>query len=116
MKSFLSQPFCQRIYLTLDPLAFTRRYNRYAADDEKMLITELEDCVGMAAHLEAKGKSPLFMMYLQSDCDDATLYHESLHLAHYLMDFSGAPISMDSTETQAYLMTHIAAMAKEKLL
>ena len=116
MKSFLVQPFCQRIYVTDDPQAFVRKYNRHAPDDARMTVSELNTCVGMAAHLDSPTNSPVFIIYLRADSDDATLYHEALHMTHYVMDYSGAPLSIESTETQAYLMTYIADITRKKLL
>jgi hypothetical protein len=115
MKSFLIQPFHQRIHLTTIPGEFRRKYNAHAPENGLMELSEFEECRGMAAHLVKKGKPALFMLYLSHDYDEGTLYHESLHLAHFVMDYASAPISMESTETQAYLMEHIAATARNKL-
>lgn len=115
MKSFLVQPFHQRVYVSQDPAAFSSKVNKYAPADEQMEAKELDDCRGMAVHLCKDGKVALFMLYLRNDYDDTTLFHECLHLAHYMMDYCSAPISMESTELQAYLMEHIAATTRKKL-
>lgn len=80
-----------------------------------MGLSDMDNIRGMAAHLEEEGKPVLFMLYLTVGCDASTLYHEALHMAHYVMAFSGAPISLDSSEMQAYLMEHIAESAQKKM-
>ena len=115
MKSFLVQPFHQRVYVTAGSQEFQRKYNSYAPETERMELKELEDCRGMAVHLTKKNKPALFMLYLAYDYDDSTLFHECLHLAHFVMEYASAPISLESTETQAYLMEHIAATTRKKL-
>lgn len=115
MKSFLIQPFHQRVHVTADPQEFQRKYNTYASETERMELKELEDCRGMATHLLKKDKAALFMLYLEPNHDDSTLFHECLHMAHFVMDYVCAPISMESTETQAYLMESIVANVRKKL-
>lgn len=115
MKSFMVQPFSQRVYVTKDKKQFSSRYNRNIGNGEKMTITELESCAGMAVHLERKEKAALFMMYMRDDCP-YTLFHESLHMAHFIMHYCDAPINLESTETQAYLLEHIAKMTHKKLV
>ena len=115
MKSFLVQPFHQRVYVTTDPHKFKNKYNSYAIETDRMELKELADCRGMAVHLTKKNKPALFMLYLADEYEDSTLFHECLHLAHFVMEYASAPISVESTETQAYLMEYIAATTRKKL-
>jgi hypothetical protein len=41
-----------------------------------------------------------------------TLMHESIHLAHCIMDHAGIPISIDNTEVEAYLACQIYSLIK----
>lgn len=113
MKSFLVQPFHQRVHLTTEVGEFIAKYNRYCVESEKMTEKELESCVGMAIHLD-EGK-PLFMLYIPLTVSCGTLFHEALHMAHFIMHYASAPVSMESTETQAYLMENIASSIRKKL-
>jgi hypothetical protein len=115
LKSFKVQPFGQRVYVSREPSRVVSRYNNHAAAEDKCTLEELAGCRGMAIHLEPKGKSKvLFLLYLRG-WDPTTLFHESLHMAHFLMEYCSAPINMESTEMQAYLMEHIADNAAKKL-
>ena len=87
MKSFLVQPFHQRIHISQNAKAFRSKFNKYAPIDEHMDDKELEDCRGMAVHLTKDGKQALFMLFLRHDYDDSTLSHEELHLAHFIMNY-----------------------------
>jgi len=113
LKSFLVQPFHQRVHITTEVGEFVSKYNKCCGDTDKMTIKEMDNCRGMAAHLD-EGK-PLFMIFVPQDVPHGTLYHECLHMAHYIMHYSSAPISMDSTETQAYMMENIADNIRKKL-
>lgn len=113
MKSFLVQPFHQRVHVATRPAEFIAKYNRHCTESEKMHLKELHQCRGMAAHLD-EGK-PLFILYLPENVSCGTLFHECLHMTHFIMDYASAPISMESTETQAYLMESIAATVRKKL-
>lgn len=122
MKSFKVQPFAQRIYVSQDSHQTVTRYNNHAGCDEKTSLGELSGCRGMAFHLMPKGKSPaLFLLYLPDDwsrntfVDISTLFHEALHLTHFVMDYCALPLGLESTEAQAYLMEHIADMVQRKL-
>ncbi len=123
MKSFIVQPWNQRVYVSSDPARVIARYNRHSDAEEKMTLDELENCRGMAIHLQPKGKcKTLFLLFLSPSWDPThfadlqTLHHEALHMGHFLMEYCGQPINMDSTETQAYLMEHIAERARRKML
>lgn len=116
MRSFTVQPFDKKVYLTSDPAEFTRRYNLYAST-EPMTESELKGCRGMAAHVVRDDKAPhaLFLLYLPQDYDVSTVFHEALHMAHFLMDYTGMPIDMESTELQAYTMEYIAGQVFKRL-
>tara|TARA_B110000908_G_scaffold154880_1_gene192594 strand:+ start:333 stop:677 length:345 start_codon:yes stop_codon:yes gene_type:complete len=113
LKSFLVQPFHQRVHVTTASGEFIAKYNRHCTESEKIQIKELDQCRGMAVHLD-EGK-PLFMLYLPGDVSCGTLFHECLHMAHFIMDYASAPVSLESTETQAYLMENIAATVRKKI-
>ena len=129
MKSFLIEPWGQRVYVSSDPKRTMSRYNKHpsCAGEDQTSLEELLENRGMAMHFEGKGQNkPLFLFWLAPDQQlpqltakeweaISTVFHEALHMAHYLMDYCGAPINMDSTETQAYLMEHIAEMVRKKL-
>lgn len=115
MKSFTVQPFGQRIHVTADAAEFVRRHNRHAPEAERTTLQEIAGCAGMASHFEVHGDDAVFLLYMREDYDADTLYHESLHLAHFVMHFCNVPISVESTETQAYLMGDIATRAAEKI-
>ena len=114
MKSFMMQPFDKRVYITQCPVEFANRYSLY--DTEVMLPEELNACQGMAGHV-VRNKAPnaLFIIYLAQGTPPSVLWHESLHMTHFLMDYCGMPIDMESTELQAYTMECIAMMAAKRL-
>ena len=114
MKSFMVQPFAQRVSCTKDKKQFASRYNRNVGDGEKLTIAELDTCSGMAVYLDKRDKPPLFMIFLSTDCT-FTLFHESLHMTHFIMSYCDAPINIESTETQAYLLEYIAKQGRLKL-
>lgn len=116
MKSFTAQPFGFRVHVTSCPKEFTTRHNLYAPPYAHMKPEEAARCAGMADH-QVREKSPhaLFLMYLPEGFSMSTLFHESLHMAHYIMEYAGSPIDLESTETQAYLMEYIAESALKKL-
>ena len=123
MKSFKVEPWGQRVYVSSDSKKVMARYNNHAACVEKETAEDFLDCRGCAYYLPAKGRNKVLFMYYVSPSwsplvwdDLSTLFHEALHMAHYLMEYCGAPINLDSTETQAYLMEHIALMARKKLI
>lgn len=73
-----------------------------------------------------KGLSAAFTVYNHDDgthfyvmkCekwDDVNLLHESIHVAHEIMNRVGVPISYENTEAEAYLVEHIYIQAKKKL-
>ena len=113
MKSFLVQPFHQRVHITTTVEECVAKYNKHCGELEKMTLKEMAKCRGMAVHLDET--KPLFMIYVPQDVPHGTLYHECLHMAHFIMHYSSAPISMDSTETQAYMMENIAENVRKKL-
>ena len=122
MKSFKVQPFSQRIYVSQNASQTVTRYNNHAGCDEKTSEEELHGCRGIAFHLAPTGKSlALFLLYLPADwnhsnfADISTLFHEALHLTHFVMDYCSLPLALESTEAQAYLMEHIADMVQRKL-
>lgn len=116
MKSFRVPPFNVRVYVTSEPEEFVKRHNLYASSDDAMDEGELTGCLGMAAHqVRAKAPHALFLLYLPPDCTAGTLFHEALHLTHFLMEYHGMPIDMESTELQAYTMEYVAAQAARKL-
>lgn len=112
MKSFLVQPFHQRVYLTSDVTEFVSKYNKHCVESEKVTPRELASCLGMAVHLDED--KPLFMLYLPELVSCGTLFHEALHMAHFIMHYSSAPVSIESTETQAYLMENIVSSIRKK--
>lgn len=113
MKSFLVQPFHQRVYITTVIGECLAKYNRNCGELEKLTLKEMVGCRGMAMHLDEV--KPLFMIYVTKDVSHGTLYHECLHMAHFIMHYSSAPISLDSTEIQAYMMENIAENIRKKL-
>lgn len=115
MKSFTVQPFGVQVGLTSDPAEFVRWYNKYEPPANRMDIEEMTGVRGMAAHSEDRPKDPKFVLFVAPDHDTATLYHEALHIVHYVMEFHGMPINLESSDTQAHLMEYIVAMAEKKL-
>lgn len=113
MKSFRAEPFNQRIGVTTDPKQCVAWYNRYQPS-KKMTIEELGDCCGMALYLPKREAEPRFVIYMDKELDISTLFHESLHAAHNVMKYCCVDINYGSTETQAYLMEHIAGKVREK--
>ena len=115
MKSFVVQPFAQKIGVTSDPKEFLAWWNKYNENADKMDFKQLARCQGMAAALDERPKLPQYVIYLPVDYTITTVFHEALHMAHFIMERCMAPINAESTETQAYLMEHIAEKAVEKL-
>lgn len=115
MKSFIVQPFAQKIGVTSDPKAFIEWWNKYNANVDKMDLKELGRCQGMAAALDDRPKLPQYVIYMPVDFTVTAVFHEALHMAHFVMERCMAPINAESTETQAYLMEHIAEKVMEKL-
>ena len=113
MKSFLVQPFHQRVHLATEVEECVTKYNKHCGQLEKMTVKELQKCRGMAIHLDES--KPLFMIYVPHDVSHGTLFHECLHMTHFIMQFSSAPITLESTEIQAYMMENIAENIRKKL-
>ena len=101
------QPFGQRVYVTADAKAFVRAYNRIS--EVAMELDEADRCDGMAVRGEK------FLIYVRPGADHSTYYHEALHMAHFIMEHCAQDINLESTETQAYLMEHIAESVRKKL-
>lgn len=115
MKSFIVLPFRVRMGVTSSAKEFVNWWNKYCAAKDKLDQSYIERCAGMAGVLDDRPQSPLFVMYLAPEYSESILFHESLHMAHFIMDYSESPINLDSTEVQAHLMEHIAAKVTEKL-
>lgn len=62
----------------------------------------------MAGSLEFDGQGEFIYMVIP-DCPWAisNLAHEAVHVAHFIMDSRGIPISMENTESEAYLVGYI---------
>jgi hypothetical protein len=113
MKSFLVAPFGQRIGVASSPEQLVSWYNR-GLSGKKLTLKELASCDGMSCHLPKRKTTPYFAIWIDTDAPTSTLFHESLHAAHNVMDYCGVPINLGSSETQAYLMEHIAEKVLEK--
>ena len=112
MKSFVVPPWGQRVHVTDNLARFVSRYNRHATDN--FTQSDYGGAVGLAVKVDT-AKGPLFMLYLSRGCCAGTLHHEALHMAHFIMEYAGAGISIETTETQAYTMEYIAQQAGTKL-
>lgn len=116
MKSFLVQPFGQRVYVTADGGEFLARYNREKRKHKKaMKPTELDGTNGMAVSIKTQHGIRYFALYIKDPKTLSTIFHESLHMTHFLMKHAGMPICPSSTELQAYTMEAIAEQTWKKL-
>lgn len=63
------------------------------------------ECNGYAAFFKKEGGRGFVMM--SHDWEVATLVHESVHMAHFIMDELDIPISVKNTEAEAYLVGYL---------
>lgn len=83
--------------------------------DDHFLISK-DRVGGMASVLYGSG-APFFTMFLPNE-DVSIVVHECVHMAHMLMDEHAIPVSMENTETMAYLTGYLfdqVYMAKAQL-
>lgn len=99
--------------MTSDAKEYVSWFNKFTPDREKIDAKEMDKCGGMAAYLDDRETHPFFAIYMAPGWETTTLFHEALHMAHFIMEHCSAPINLESTETQAYLMEHIVEKVQE---
>jgi len=119
MKTFIAQPFEQKVGVTTKWQEFLKHDQDYALvlhkkkliDDDHQPVEEkdLVHCLGMTGYWKYRPREEIkFLIYIKNKRDISLIFHESLHAAHYIMEHCGQPIDFESTEIQAYLMESIA--------
>lgn len=72
------------------------------------------DEIGGMAHVASHNGLCKFLLFLPFH-DQGALVHECTHMVHMLCDVHGIPISMDNTETIAYMTGHLFEAVKSYL-
>lgn len=57
----------------------------------------------------------MFWLVFPEEPDVATLAHECCHIVDYLFDYTGIPISVDNTETRAYMVGWLCEKVLERM-
>ena len=56
-----------------------------------------------------------FLVMASKGWSFSTLAHESVHIAHFILDNAGVPINMENTEIVAYLTQHLFVSVADRL-
>lgn len=73
-----------------------------------------DDAAIASAHLDhTEDGHPRFSFVIKDGATRATWAHECSHMADFLCDVLGIPISLEATEVRAYLVGHLMAGLEE---
>lgn len=116
MKTFTVHPFLVNVGVTSDKAEFINWYNSDLGEDDSVLTLDfLKSVHGMAADFPKRKKKPRYAIYMDVKAPEGTIWHESLHMVHHVLEYVHQPIDYGSTELQAYLMEYIAAEVRKLL-
>jgi len=91
-------------------LFFTNKQRKSIArqldlEDDEMFMASTKTIGGMAYSVMHNGV--YYNMIFMPEPDLVSLVHECTHMVHMLCDSRGIPLSMDNTETIAYMTGHL---------
>lgn len=73
-------------------------------------VTAWDDAALASAHMDRTSDGyPRFSLVIKPGASKATWAHECSHMADFMCDALGLPISLEATEVRAYLVGHFMA-------
>ena len=86
-------------------------FKAYKSYHEKVLKLDTEGvnirAIAAATVLVSDKSTHWFALIIPKKANIVTIAHECSHMADFIMDVHGVPISLDNTEIKAYLMAQI---------
>lgn len=110
MKYIVIEPFQYVMYLTLGEEDFTKTVSKknlghFPVAGSCGLVMPLEDINGVA----------FCLVYLEDEADEGTLWHEALHVVHFMLEARGVPLTVANTEVQTYLQEYVVKLFKKEI-
>ena len=75
----------------------------------------LEGSYGMVMPLKDENGVEFTFVYLEDEADNFTIWHEALHIVHFMLDARGIPLTVENTEVQAYLQETVVKVLQKEI-
>ena len=108
MKHIVIEPFGTVVHVCLSKKDLKKNFGKD--------LDHWVDAEGYAAELTSDSGNKLLLIYLPNGYNEEVLWHECLHMTHFIMKYHGIDVdeSVSSSETQCYLQAHIVDQVKRK--
>ena len=111
LKPLIIEPYQHTMYLCLGESELKALETKFGFNSG----IGLGNSLGAVVHMGDESGNSFNVMYLGMDLDDSTVYHECLHLTHFMLDRVGVPINMENTELLCYTQEHVVRLVMKEI-